>query len=378
MIKRIVLTGGPCAGKTTALAKIEQDLTERGYKVFIVGESATELIKSGISPVDKNGVGLYEFQKLIMIYQIQKENFYEKVANEFPHDKKVIIYDRGLFDNKSYITDRFGEILESASSYLNITLTENNIINRYDMVIHLVTVADGNAQNYTLENNTARTETVEQARIQDKKAMECWAMHDNLQIIDNCEEFNEKINRVLNTIHNFLGNPIPIKKERKFLLDNLITQEQLKNINYIETDIEQYYIDNGVSDKYERRLRKTTYKDGVNYYYSIQGKEKNGIKTIISERRLNKKEYDEILNSSKVISKLKKKRYSFVYNKQYFKLDSFDNFSLLEVVHMEGNKVLDFPHDINPIEEVTDDINYQNIILGSNNKNNKKLIKVRK
>lgn len=376
MVKRIVLTGGPCAGKTTALAKIEQDLTERGYKVFIVGESATELIKSGINPSLETGVGLYDFQKLIMIYQIQKENFYEKVANEFPHDKKVIIYDRGLLDNKSYITDRFGEILEYASNYLNIILTENNIINRYDMVIHLVTAADGNAKNYTLENNTARTETAEQARIQDKKAMECWAIHDNLQIIDNCEEFNEKINKVLTAIHNFLGAPIPMKRERKFLLDNIVTKEKLKNINYIETDIEQYYIDNNSSEEYEKRLRKTTYKDGINYYYCIQRKEKNGIKKIISERKLTKEEYEEILNSSKIISKLKKKRYSFVYNKQYFKLDTFDDLSLLEVVHMENNQKLVFPLGINPIEEVTDNINYQNISLGENNNN--KLVRLKK
>jgi len=375
MIKRIVLTGGPCAGKTTALAKIEQDLTERGYKVFIVGESATELIKSGISPSNENGIGLYEFQKLIMIYQIQKEKFYEKVAREYPHDKKVIIYDRGLLDNKSYITDRFGEILEYVSNYLNISLTETDIINRYDMVIHLVTAADGNAKNYTLENNTARSETVEEARIQDRKTMECWAMHDNLQIIDNCEKFNKKINKVLNTIHNFLGDPIPIKRERKFLLDNIVTKENLKNINYIETNIEQYYIDTKLNDKYERRLRKTTYKDGINYYYCIQDKEKHGIKKVMLERKLTKKEFEEILNSSKVISELKKKRYSFVYNKQYFKLDSFDNFSMLEVIKNEENKKLDFPLNINPIEEVTDNINYQNINLG-NNLN--KLIKVRK
>ena len=47
---KIVLTGGPCAGKTTALSKIEEHLEECGYKVMVVSESATELIKGGIRP----------------------------------------------------------------------------------------------------------------------------------------------------------------------------------------------------------------------------------------------------------------------------------------------------------------------------------------
>ena len=40
-ITKIVLTGGPCAVKTTALQRIEKEFTEKGYKVFIIGESAT-------------------------------------------------------------------------------------------------------------------------------------------------------------------------------------------------------------------------------------------------------------------------------------------------------------------------------------------------
>ena len=31
-IKRIVLTGGPCAGKTTALVRITEYFSNRGYK----------------------------------------------------------------------------------------------------------------------------------------------------------------------------------------------------------------------------------------------------------------------------------------------------------------------------------------------------------
>lgn len=68
LIGKIVLTGGPCAGKTTALARIEEELTEKGYRVFIVSESATELIKGGIKPFGISSFDLLKFQELIFQY----------------------------------------------------------------------------------------------------------------------------------------------------------------------------------------------------------------------------------------------------------------------------------------------------------------------
>ena len=67
-ITRILLTGGPCAGKTTALAAISQDLTQLGYKVFVVPEAATMLMKGGAMIVSSGftaNQGL-QFQKALM------------------------------------------------------------------------------------------------------------------------------------------------------------------------------------------------------------------------------------------------------------------------------------------------------------------------
>lgn len=46
-IYRICLTGGPCAGKTTALATLAQNLTDKGFLVLQVPEAATMLMKGG-------------------------------------------------------------------------------------------------------------------------------------------------------------------------------------------------------------------------------------------------------------------------------------------------------------------------------------------
>jgi len=46
-IYRVCLTGGPCAGKTTAMATLSNILTQRGYRVLVVPEAATMMMKGG-------------------------------------------------------------------------------------------------------------------------------------------------------------------------------------------------------------------------------------------------------------------------------------------------------------------------------------------
>lgn len=46
-IYKIVLTGGPCAGKTTALTTISDRLRERGFRVYCVPECASLVANGG-------------------------------------------------------------------------------------------------------------------------------------------------------------------------------------------------------------------------------------------------------------------------------------------------------------------------------------------
>ena len=73
MIKKVVLTGGPCAGKSTAIAKISKVFTEKGYEVLVVPETATEIINMGIKPFGDNKINMYDFQKFILSHQLEKE-----------------------------------------------------------------------------------------------------------------------------------------------------------------------------------------------------------------------------------------------------------------------------------------------------------------
>ena len=77
-ITKIVLTGGPCAGKSTAMSWIQNAFTERGYKVLFVPETATELITGGVAPWTC-GSNL-DYQCCQMRLQIEKEKIFLAAA----------------------------------------------------------------------------------------------------------------------------------------------------------------------------------------------------------------------------------------------------------------------------------------------------------
>lgn len=353
IVGRIVLTGGPCAGKTTALARIEQDLTEKGFYPLIVSESATELIKGGIKPFGMEAINLVDFQRLILTYQLNKERTYEEAIKLLPNNAKcVLIYDRGIMDNKAYITNQ-----EFKTIITELGLEEIELLDRYDLVIHLVTAADGKEDYYTLDNNNARTETKEEAKALDKKTRNAWNGHNNLIIIDNEVNFEEKISKVLTTIHNFLNTPVSLKKQELFTVD--LDSTIIPSVSPIT--IEQYYIKD---EKCEKRLRKRTMDGRTTYYYTAQKRANDGLSKILTDKKLTEKEFERIKNASTIDAYLKKTRYCFSENKIYFKLDVFDsNTGILQVDTTVENPHLSIPNNVKIIENVTNNPEYQSYNL---------------
>ena len=113
LVAKIVLTGGPCAGKTTTITKIEEHLIEKGYHVLVVNECATEMIKGGIRPFGDNKTNVYDFENEILNLQLYKEKRYKDFLSKYPDDTKIIIlYDRGTVDVKAYLgEDNYNKML---------------------------------------------------------------------------------------------------------------------------------------------------------------------------------------------------------------------------------------------------------------------------
>ena len=77
LVAKICLTGGPCGGKSTALAKIEKELTDMGYKVLIINEVATRIINSGIKPFGDDSISMLDFEEIMLKEQLTEEECYE-------------------------------------------------------------------------------------------------------------------------------------------------------------------------------------------------------------------------------------------------------------------------------------------------------------
>ena len=211
-ITKIAITGGPCAGKSTALSWINEEFTKKGYKVLFVPETATELITGGVAPwTCETDI---DFQTAILKLQLAKEEIFEEVAQHLYDAQKVLIVcDRGTLDGKAYIEKHnFDKILN------NLHLTETQLKDSYDAVFHLVTAAKGASEFYTLANNSARTETIEEAIANDDKIISAWTGHSHFRVIDNSTDFKKKMQRFVTEISNFLGEPTPYEIERKFLI----------------------------------------------------------------------------------------------------------------------------------------------------------------
>jgi len=224
-------------------------------------------------------------------------------------------------------------------------------------------VTSAGRRGYSLESNQARYESEDEALLLDKRTMNAWIVHNNLQIVDNTDDFDEKMNKVISLIHGCLGEESLIRREKKFIVQADISKELVEKFNGLESIIEQYYIENDM-DESERRLRKIKYDFGCNYYYVVQNALENGIKKVLVEKKISEQEFNRLVNSN-VISMINKKRISFTYEKQFCKLDLFsDGLMVLEVILNDEKMEVLIPDCFKVIREVTDDKDYKNINLG--------------
>ena len=88
-------------------------------------------------------------------------------------------------------------------------LTEDYIDRRYDLILHLVTAADGAEEFYTTANNAARTETAEQARKLDQMIEAGYVNAKKKGYharIDNSTDFKDKLRRATAEVVKMLEN----------------------------------------------------------------------------------------------------------------------------------------------------------------------------
>lgn len=174
---RVVLTGGPGGGKTTAADLYRREI---GEEVVIVPEAATLLYTGGFPRR-----GITEARKATQraIYHVQKNLEDAQAAH---YQSRILLCDRGTVDGAVYWP---GDPL-AFFTHLGTTLEAE--LDRYDAVIFFETAAVGGV---SIEGgNPARVETLEEALVLDRKLKELWSKHHHFVFVPHNSSFMKKIN----------------------------------------------------------------------------------------------------------------------------------------------------------------------------------------
>ena len=173
---RIVLTGGPGGGKTTAADLFRREI---GDSVVIVPESATMLFSGGF-PRSAQPEAAAAAQQAI--FQVQR---YLEDIQSVLYPERILLCDRGTVDGAAYGPDTPDDFFSALGTSLEAELA------RYDGVIFFESAAVGGM---TIEGgNPVRNETIAQAVVLDGRLRELWRKHPQFVLIRHHPSFFQKI-----------------------------------------------------------------------------------------------------------------------------------------------------------------------------------------
>lgn len=229
---KIVLTGGPCGGKSDSIDFLSEKLVEQDYSVKIVDETANSLLKLGYMP--SVNIPTFDFQNLLFKIQFLKEYMSEGKSS-------ILLCDRGLFDGKVYIDDSdFKKILD-----LN-KVKEKEIFSTYDGALYFRSIA----YEYPNEFSKKRIyESPEAGRIRDERCKKIWI--DKIVLCDysNLDGFENK----KKTIYLALKRQLEyLKKIRTYELSDYYDIEYFK---YIYNGINDILAKNDIPDNIKAKTK---------------------------------------------------------------------------------------------------------------------------
>lgn len=362
--KRICLTGGPCAGKTSALSYLYEHLVALGYRVVLVPEAAT-LVYGATGRTQAERTPAYNKSAQEGIIHVQHV-MGEALARALPDDGRPVVYlhDRAELDGRAYLgRKKFDEML------LRVTgKTAQEIAHQYDAVVHLVTAAAdlGPDSAYTTNNNEIRLESAEEARKQDKKTQQAWLGHPHLVVIPNEGDFDAKLVRTLRAVLNILGEPEPLEIEKKWLLASAPNVTKLKALPVY---IAQTYLIPSTEGETMRVRARTV--DGHTTYYktSKQKTDRPGVK-IEWEGVITPDAYENMLKfRDPTKQEIRKTRWVFTYKGQHFELDHFEtphDLWVLEAELVYEEDWIELPTKaLGPLTDITGNKQYSNKTLAN-------------
>lgn len=173
---RIVLTGGPGGGKTTAADLFRREI---GDQVVVVPESATTLFSGGFPRVP-DADARRSVQRAIFEVQRSLEDIQ---AALFPD--RVLLCDRGTVDGGAYWLDGPDGFFEAMGT------SHQAELERYDVVLFFESAVVAGIE---IEGgNRYRIESNEESLVLDRRLRTLWSSHPELHLVPHNPSFLRKI-----------------------------------------------------------------------------------------------------------------------------------------------------------------------------------------
>ena len=176
-IRRIAVTGGPGAGKTTLWRELARAYSTR---VVAVPEVATLLFQHVFPPVQAERERC-AVQRAIFHVQRELESVYEGRSS----DAQILLCDRGTVDGGGYWPAGHQAFFEAMATDWEHELS------RYDAVLFLETADAGGLA--IDAGNAVRTEDLATAVHIDRRLRQVWSSHPNFLYVPHAARFDDKL-----------------------------------------------------------------------------------------------------------------------------------------------------------------------------------------
>ena len=192
-VPTLVLTGGPCSGKSTVLKALDREF---GSLIHCVPEVATFLIgQVEITPDPSDHVAFTDFQQRLMRIQYDLECLAQTEA--LKRGKGLVVMDRGMRDSGAFFDGGWSE----ARTLISLPLPEDRL---YTKVAIMDLPPTREIYEEHCRNNSSRRENYDEAREQDRRIRKAWSGHQEVLTVTG-HDMSHKERVVLETVKRMLS-----------------------------------------------------------------------------------------------------------------------------------------------------------------------------
>ena len=320
----VCLTGGPCAGKSSVIAKLMALAQVHNIRVYYHPETQT-LIRNGgfLSELrDMSKSQQLTYVQTLLRLQLSTENLFFNMA-KISSKKALIIVEKGLLDYKVLLEPELWEGLLNENGWKEADLSDS----RYHLVIHLETAAYGAEEIFDKWNEGVWTRA--SAIENDSKLKDIWIKHHSFRALRNMsglKGFEQKMEEAVKDIIAYT-NPASVRTcKRKYIMvcDDPKTWTDIK---YAQDSIETTYLNPSASEHETEKVEARFASNGDRIFIRKTSIRPDRESKEITKNRavLTPREYLFCLSRAinEKVEKVEKTRYSFLYKNHHYAITKY-------------------------------------------------------